>query len=128
MMKIFIVGPIKSRTRWGVEQNIRRVEERGFSVMSIGLKNPLSDGKPSCMPVIPHSMYRFFTDHIDDEHLFLFALELMKDCDATLLNHGWIETDLLNRSLSIFQGKLLYSIPETNDWIQEFVKNEKQKG
>ena len=79
MKVIYIAGPFRGKNAWKVEQNIRKAEEAGFKVASIG----------GVMPMIPHTMTRFFDGTMTDEFWLQGTLELLARCDAILMLPGW---------------------------------------
>lgn len=81
MKLVYIAGPYRAGTPWLVEQNIRRAEELGLRVAMLG-----------AMPVIPHSMCRFFDGERTGQFWVDGTLELMRRCDAVMLVSGWTES------------------------------------
>lgn len=80
MPVVYIAGPYRAATPWEVEQNVRFAEEQGLAVAQVG-----------AMPVIPHTMTRFFdrAPGVDDALWLPGTLELMCRCDAVLMIPGW---------------------------------------
>jgi nucleoside 2-deoxyribosyltransferase len=68
---IYIAGPFRADTSWGIEQNIRRAEEHGLLVARLG-----------GIPVIPHTMHRFYQDALPDEFWLEAGLALLRICAA----------------------------------------------
>jgi Domain of unknown function (DUF4406) len=81
MILVYIAGPFTAPDVWGVECNIRQAEEWGFKIARCGF-----------VPVIPHTMYRFFHGTITEKFWYMATLELMERCDAVLLIPGWQES------------------------------------
>ena len=81
MKLIYIAGPYRAQTTWGIAQNIHRAREAGALVASFG-----------AYPVIPHSN----TAHMDgvaDDALWLGGtLELMRRCDGVVFCRGWMSS------------------------------------
>lgn len=75
---VYIAGPFRAETAWGIECNIRRAEELGWWVAFLG-----------AMPLIPHANTRFFHGSMPDEFWLKGTLELMRRCDAVALVDGW---------------------------------------
>lgn len=75
---VYIAGPFRASTAWEIEQNIRRAEDAGLDVAILG-----------AVPVIPHSMYRFYHGQCDGKFWLEATLELLRKCDAVLLLPGW---------------------------------------
>ena len=78
MKLIYVAGPYRGKNSWAVEQNIRYAEEVGFELAELG-----------AVPVIPHSMYRYFDRTLTDEFWLAGAIELMRRCDAVVLVDNW---------------------------------------
>jgi len=75
---VYIAGPFRGANAWEVENNIRDAESYGFKVAEIG-----------AVPVIPHTMYRFWDGTLTDEFWLAATLETMRRCDAVLLLPNW---------------------------------------
>jgi len=78
MKIVYIAGKFRGPNSWAVEQNIREAELRGFQVAQSG-----------AMPLIPHTMTRFFDGTLTDEFWLLGTLALLERCDAVLMVSGW---------------------------------------
>jgi hypothetical protein len=68
---IYIAGPFRADTPWGIELNIRRAEEHGLRIVKLG-----------GIPVIPHTMYRFFQNSLPDDFWLEAGLALLRPCNA----------------------------------------------
>ena len=75
---IYIAGPYRGKNAWQVEQNIRRAEEAGFMLAGLG-----------AIPVIPHTMYRFWDGTLDDDFWLNATMEIMRRCDVVFMLRGW---------------------------------------
>lgn len=53
---VYIAGPYRANTPWGIEQNVRRAEKVGLHVAEMG-----------AIPIIPHTMYRYFQNAMPDQ-------------------------------------------------------------
>ena len=71
---IYIAGPFRARTAWEIENNIREAEHWGLAVAKLG-----------AVPIIPHSMYRFFHGVLPDPFWIEATLTLLRPCDALLV-------------------------------------------
>lgn len=71
MPLIYVAGPFRAETAWGIEQNIRVAESVGLKVARLG-----------AVPVIPHSMYRFFQGTMPDDFWLNACLQLLRKCHA----------------------------------------------
>ena len=77
MKLIYVAGPFRASTRWGVELNIRRAEALALEVWRLG-----------AVGVCVHSMCRYFEGAADDVWL-AGDLELLRRCDAVLVTDDW---------------------------------------
>lgn len=81
-MKIFyIAGPFRGKDAWAVEGNIRVAETLGMIVASEG-----------GVPLIPHSMYRFFDKSLPDQFFLDGTMRLLERCDAIVLTSNWAQS------------------------------------
>jgi hypothetical protein len=71
---IYIAGPFRAPTAWEIENNIRDAERWGLVIAKLG-----------AVPVIPHSMYRFFHGSLPDEFWLEATLTFLRSCDALLV-------------------------------------------
>lgn len=79
MKIVYVAGPFRANTAWGIECNVRRAEEAAaMLVMEFGV-----------MPMIPHANTRYFHGMGDDSFWLEGTLELMRRCDALYLIDGW---------------------------------------
>jgi hypothetical protein len=75
---IYVAGPFRGRNQFEIEKNIRKAEEAGLDVAILG-----------GVPVIPHSMYRYYQNTLPDAVWTMSTMELFRRCDALLLIEGW---------------------------------------
>lgn len=75
---VYIIGPYRAPTPWGVEQNIRKAEELAFQVWNLG-----------AVPVCPHTIGRFTDKTFPDRQMLDAGLALQKKCDVALVREGW---------------------------------------
>lgn len=73
----YIAGKYRGKTAWDVEQNIRQAEQLGFGVTEWFI------------PVIVHSMFRYFNGTQTDEFWLEGTLEIMRRCDIVVLCSNW---------------------------------------
>lgn len=79
MIVVYIAGPYRGDTAWQVEQNIRKAEQWGYFLAK----------RYKIIPLIPHTMYRFFNGELTDEFWLEGTLELLRRCDAAWFCEGW---------------------------------------
>lgn len=75
---IYVAGPFRAKTPWGIECNIRNAEEAGLHIALCG-----------DIPVIPHTMYRFFQDSLPDDFWLDATMDLLKKCDGIYMLKDW---------------------------------------
>lgn len=78
MKLVYVAGPFRSGSAWGVHQNVQAALAVGFQVASLG-----------AVPVIPHSMFQAFDRTLTDEFWLEGTLALMRPCDAVIVVSGW---------------------------------------
>ena len=110
MKIVYIAGPFRADTAWGVELNVRRAEGWGLRVAKMG-----------AMPLIPHTNTRFFHGLLTDAFWIEGTAELLRRCDAILTIPGWEDS---SGALAEFElaGELglpqftTMGLPELEDW------------
>ena len=83
---IYVAGPLRGPDNWAVETNIRAAEAVARSVAEMG-----------GMPVVPHTMTRFWGCVASEDFWLQGTLRLLEVCDAMVLVPGW-ETSAGTRS------------------------------
>jgi hypothetical protein len=78
MKLIYVAGPYRAATGWGIEQNIQRARALGAEVAALG-----------AYPVIPHSNTAHMDGLATDELWLRGTLELMRRCDAVIFTPDW---------------------------------------
>lgn len=79
MKLVYVAGPYRATTIWGVEQNIQRAQHVGAQVLRV----------PGLYPVIPHMNTRHMEGIVGDEHVLAGTLEMLRRCDAVILVGDW---------------------------------------
>lgn len=120
MKKIYIAGPYRGSNAWDVEQHIRRAEELGFRVAEMG-----------GLPVIPHTMYRYWDGTLTDDFWLACGGDLLDVCDAVCVVAGYQRSrgTLAEISRAVMSGmRVFYSeTPEDMEQLREFTKTGKDK-
>lgn len=75
---VYIAGPYRASTPYQVERNIRAAEDLGLIVAYAG-----------GVPVIPHSMFRYFDGLLTDQYWLEATQTLMLECDRMVMLPGW---------------------------------------
>ncbi len=130
--RIYIAGPFRAVNAWEIEANIRNAEVFGLQVAEL-----------NGIPVIPHTMYRFFQGALPDEfwidadksHLSTcHALALCREavCLKTSTGTRGEHDEAYRRGLPIFyrskdnsEAYASYTKPHTQflgDWIAKWIE------
>ena len=75
---IYIAGPYRATSEWGVTENIRRAEEAAIAVWKLGH-----------VALCPHKNTAYFGGICPDETWLQGDLELLTRCDAVYFIPGW---------------------------------------
>lgn len=75
---VYIAGPFRGETSWEMENNIRIAEVTGLIIAKGGM-----------IPLIPHTMYRFYQGTLPDAFWLQATLQLLGKADALLLISDW---------------------------------------
>jgi hypothetical protein len=78
MKVIYIAGPYSAPNTWAREQNIRAAEAAGLQVILLG-----------AMPLVPHTMTRFYFGAVPEATVIEGDLELLRRSDAVLFVGDW---------------------------------------
>jgi hypothetical protein len=78
MKVIYIAGPFRDQTPWRVELNVRRAEVCALKIVELGFA-----------PLIPHTMYRYYTGAAPDQYWLDATRELLTRCDAVWFLDNW---------------------------------------
>ena len=73
--RIYVAGPFRSTSAWQIERNIYRAERLGLVITRMG-----------GIPVIPHSMYRYYHGELSVDQLVAMGLSLMETCAAVAVD------------------------------------------
>ena len=100
MKAIYIAGPYRAANAWTRENNIRNAERAGLRVAELG-----------AVPVVPHTMFRFFDGTLTDEFWIDATKELLDRCDAAYFISGYRNSV---GALGEFQRALQIGLPRLN--------------
>ena len=78
MRLVYIAGPYRAPTPWGVRCNIRNAEDLAAKVHAAGM-----------FAVCPHANSAHMEGIAGDEHFLVGTMELMRRCDAVILARDW---------------------------------------
>lgn len=105
---VFIAGPFRGKTPWDIEENIRVAERAGLGVARKGM-----------VPLIPHSMYRFFQDSLPDSFWLEATGRLLAGADAMLLVGDWKQSAGVKGEIKIAEEEFI-PVFETIDDLAEW--------
>lgn len=78
MRLVYIAGPYRAATHWGVEQNIIRAREVSAAVWALGIA-----------AFCPHTNTAHMSGAADEDVFLAGTLEVLRRCDAIVLVPGW---------------------------------------
>lgn len=78
MKVVYLAGPFRATTNWGVQQNVRLAETFALEIWRIG-----------AVAVCPHKNTQHFHGALPDSVWLRGDLELLRRCDAIFLLPGW---------------------------------------
>lgn len=106
---VYVAGPFRASTSWGIEQNIRRAESLALEVWKLGA---------AC--ICPHANTRFYQYELPDEVWLKGDLELLSRCDAVLMVPGWERSSGACAELDYAKRRempFFYTIDEVKEWL-----------
>ncbi len=115
MKLVYVAGPYRAKTGWGIEENIQAARRIGAEVARQG-----------AFPVVPHANTAHY-DGINDDRFWLDGtLAMLRKCDAVVLCDGWQrssgtrgELDEAKRlGLPVFEYSDPISWRAFCDWVQ----------
>jgi hypothetical protein len=106
---IYVVGPYRAETEWGVVQNIRKAEAVALDIWKMG-----------AVAICPHKNTAMFGGNLPDERWLEGDLELVRRSDAICCVPGWENSagshgevaEARERGLPAF-----FSLPELREWL-----------
>lgn len=111
MKVVYVAGPIRAKTAWEIEQNIRKAEETAAELLKLGV-----------MPICPHSMFRFVREVVEDSVFLKGDLEILKHCDAMLVVGDYINSKGTMGEIKFAEENNIpvrWSINDLIGWVQE---------
>ncbi len=82
MKVIYLAGPFRSKTQWGITQNVQRAERVSLELW-----------KQGWVVVCPHKMTEHFQNECPDKLWLDGCLELLARCDAIYMLKGWWDSE-----------------------------------
>lgn len=94
MKVVYIIGPFRAPTPWGVECNVRKAEELALKVAEAG-----------AMPLCSHTMTRHFDKLLTDTFWLEGTLELAKRSDAAIRSDAWPRSSGSQTEVADFESR-----------------------
>lgn len=82
MKVIYVIGPYRSKTDWGIEENIQRAEQAALKLWQEGWA-----------VICPHKNTAHFGGACDDKVWLNGDLEILSRCDAVFVLKGWPQSE-----------------------------------
>ena len=82
MSLVYVAGPFRAETAWGVERNVRVAEEIAYMLWMNGI-----------YALCPHTNTRFFNGEGSDHLWIQGTLEMLRRCDAVVLCPNWMSSE-----------------------------------
>lgn len=105
MKVIYIAGPFRARTQWGITQNVQRAE-----------KATLKLWKEGWAVVCPHRITERFQGECSDEVFLQGCLELLKRCDAIYMLKDWSTSEGAQEEWRLAREMGIQTIYEADQW------------
>lgn len=74
MYLIYLAGPFRALTSWGIEQNVRRAEEVALRLWKLGYA-----------VICPHTLTRFYQNEAPDQLWTNGVMAMLRRCDAVFV-------------------------------------------
>jgi hypothetical protein len=106
---VYVAGPYRAPTGWGIECNIVAARKLGAAVAQLG-----------AFPVVPHANTAHYDGLAGDAFWLEGTLELLRRCDAVVLVDGWRDSSGTRGEVAEAErlGKMVFSsIDALADWI-----------
>ncbi|HJX52976.1 MAG TPA: hypothetical protein VJ801_09455 [Polyangia bacterium] len=113
---VYIIGPFRASTNWGVVQNIRRAEEVALRVAEMG-----------AMPLCPHLNTANFNGLLTDDFWLAGTAELLRRCDAGITVPFWAESEgsLAEVALAADEGiPIFYDEGDLAWWVAQRIERQ----
>lgn len=119
MPLVYVAGPFTADNAWNIEKNIRNAEEWILPLAQMG-----------CVPVVPHTLYRYFTGTMTPEFWYEATADILARCHAVLLIDGWTKSlgakaekqRAEDMGFSVFDATILDMGLMLSIWIRNFKK------
>jgi hypothetical protein len=111
MKTVFISAPFRGSSSWDIELHIRVAEETGRDVALLDM-----------VPLIPHTMYRFFQGAMPDDFWLSATTELLGRCDAVIFVGNWRTSPGCRGEMAYAKEHgipIFYTLEDLTDWRSE---------
>lgn len=121
---VYIAGPYRAATEWGVAENIRSAERRAVRVWELGM-----------VALCPQKNTAFLGGLLDDRIFLDGDLELLRRSDAVILVDGWVHSDgavdevlhAIDRGIPVFESLISLSVWKYHGTVVEVQEKLKAK-
>jgi nucleoside 2-deoxyribosyltransferase len=111
MKVVYIAGPFRAATPWLIEQNVRAAETVALEVWRMG-----------AAALCPHMNTRHFQDCAPDAVWIEGTLELLRRCDAVLVQGNWMMSTGTRGEIDEarkLEKPVFFNTTELRWWIEE---------
>lgn len=111
MKVVFIAGPYRADTEWGVVENIRRAEAVALKIWKLG-----------AVAICPHKNTALFGGSLPDEVWLKGDLELLRRSDAVCCLPGWEDSEGARGEVSMARElglPVFLSTQEVQAWLAQ---------
>lgn len=111
MKVIYIAGPYRADTVWGVTCNIHRARELGAEVAKLGH-----------MPLVPHANTAYYDFVMPDQFWLDGDIAIMLRCDAVLTTPDWERSAGARQEVEVAKQKAIPVFHTLGDLISYYAK------
>lgn len=90
MKVVYIAGPYRAQTIWGINLNIQAAKEIALQVWKLGF-----------VAMCPHANSAFFDGELDDSLFLDGGVELLRRCDYMVLVGDWEKSEGTKKEIEI---------------------------
>lgn len=113
---VFVAGPYRAATEWGIRKNIEKCADRAMDVWRLN-----RNGAKRVAAVAPCLNSSFFGGEIPDEMFLAADQAMLLRCDALMTADGWEGSKGALAEIK-FAGEngigVFYSIRELDEWLE----------
>lgn len=90
MRVIYVAGPFRSKTSWGIHRNVLKAEEASLKLW-----------KQGDIAICPHKMTEHYQGELPDKIWLDGMLEILSRCDAIYMLRGWENSEGSRQELEL---------------------------